>query len=65
MYYLYLNCEGGTGYFVGIVITSNGQEVRVHSDKRRAKAFTNKQQAYLTAKQLKNTFKCVYTYTIV
>ena len=63
--YIYLKCNTGSGYFAGIMLTSMGQEVKVHTDKSRAYRFKSKQEAYSLASQLKAKFKCVISYTIL
>ena len=63
--YIYLKCNTGSGYFAGIMLTSMGQEVKVHTDKSRAYRFKSKQEAYNMANQLKARFKCVISYTIL
>lgn len=64
-YYIYLKCYEASGYFTGIKQNSLSQEVCVHPYKSRAYKFTSKDQAYATARTLKNKFSCIYSYSII
>lgn len=64
MFYIYLKCNTGSGYYTGTIMTSMGQEVCVHPAKYKAQKFEDRNQAYTTANYLKSRFKCIISYTV-